>query len=131
MLLAGLDGIQNKIEPPTPIDKDLYGLPPDEHGDIAQVPGSLEAVLAALEADHDYLLAGALVALGERGAATAEAMAPSANAAWRRLILSLWVILSPWKDVDDKLRVDHALLISSAVIFRYSGPVNYIVSLGA
>ncbi|MDR1388004.1 MAG: type I glutamate--ammonia ligase [Propionibacteriaceae bacterium] len=57
-LLAGLDGIQNKIEPPTPIDKDLYELPPEEHSQVSQVPGSLDAVLDALEGDHDYLLAG-------------------------------------------------------------------------
>ena len=58
MLLAGLDGIQNKIEPPAPIDKDLYELPPEEHDEIAQVPSSLGDALAALEADHEYLLAG-------------------------------------------------------------------------
>ncbi len=58
MLLAGLDGIQNRIEPPEPIDKDLYELPPEEHADIATVPGSLEGTLEALRADHDYLLAG-------------------------------------------------------------------------
>ncbi len=57
-LLAGLDGIQNKIEPPAPIDKDLYDLPPEEHAQIAQLPGSLEEVLAALAADHDYLTVG-------------------------------------------------------------------------
>jgi glutamine synthetase len=58
MLLAGLDGIKNKIEPPSPIDKDLYELPPDEAKAVAQVPGSLDAVLDALETDHDYLLEG-------------------------------------------------------------------------
>ena len=58
MLLAGLDGIQNKIEPPAPIDKDLYELPPDEHAQVAQVPASLDAVIAALEADHEFLLQG-------------------------------------------------------------------------
>ncbi len=57
-LLAGLDGIQNKIEPPAPVDKDLYELPPEEHESIRQVPGTLSEVLDALEADHDYLLAG-------------------------------------------------------------------------
>jgi glutamine synthetase len=57
-LMAGLDGIRNKIEPPTPVDKDLYELPPDEHAAIAQVPGSLEEVLDNLEADHDWLLEG-------------------------------------------------------------------------
>ncbi|MFZ2624423.1 MAG: type I glutamate--ammonia ligase [Propionibacterium sp.] len=58
MLLAGIDGIQNKIEPPAPVDKDLYELPPEEHDNIAQVPGSLDEVLDALEKDQDYLLAG-------------------------------------------------------------------------
>ena len=58
MLMAGLDGIKNKIEPPQPIDKDLYDLPPDEFANVTQVPGSLEAVLGSLEADHGYLLEG-------------------------------------------------------------------------
>jgi glutamine synthetase len=58
MLMAGLDGIKNKIEPPEPVDKDLYELPPEEHESITQVPGTLPAVLDALEADHDYLLDG-------------------------------------------------------------------------
>ena len=58
MLMAGLDGIKNKIEPPEPIDKDLYELPPEEHANIQQVPGSLPEVLDALEADHDYLAEG-------------------------------------------------------------------------
>jgi glutamine synthetase len=58
MLMAGLDGIKNKIEPPTPIDKDLYELPPEELAEVSQVPGSLPAVLDRLESDHDYLLDG-------------------------------------------------------------------------
>jgi glutamine synthetase len=58
MLMAGIDGIQNKIEPPDPIDKDLYELPPEEHAQVQQVPASLPEVLDALEADHDYLVAG-------------------------------------------------------------------------
>ncbi|HEV7936031.1 MAG TPA: type I glutamate--ammonia ligase [Actinomadura sp.] len=58
MLMAGLDGIKNKVEPPEPVDKDLYELPPEEARGIPQVPGSLEAVLNALEDDHDYLLEG-------------------------------------------------------------------------
>ncbi|GIH45597.1 MULTISPECIES: type I glutamate--ammonia ligase [Microbispora] len=58
MLMAGIDGIRNKIEPPEPVDKDLYELPPEEARNIPQVPGSLEKVLDALEADHDYLLEG-------------------------------------------------------------------------
>jgi glutamine synthetase len=58
MVMAGLDGIKNKIEPPTPIDKDLYELPPEEAKDVATVPASLDAVLNSLEADHDFLLEG-------------------------------------------------------------------------
>ncbi|MGQ0466831.1 MAG: type I glutamate--ammonia ligase, partial [Sporichthyaceae bacterium] len=58
MLMAGLDGIKNKIEPPLPVDKDLYELPPDELAEIAQVPDSLPKVLDALEADHGYLSEG-------------------------------------------------------------------------
>ncbi|NLE98563.1 MAG: type I glutamate--ammonia ligase, partial [Propionibacterium sp.] len=58
MLLAGLDGVQNRIEPLPPVDKDLYELPPEEHDQVPTVPGNLPAVLDALEADHDYLLAG-------------------------------------------------------------------------
>jgi glutamine synthetase len=58
MLLAGLDGIKNKIEPHEPVDKDLYELPPDEHADIPTVPASLGGVLDSLESDHDFLLEG-------------------------------------------------------------------------
>ncbi len=58
MLMAGLDGIKNRIEPHAPVDKDLYELPAEELKNIPQVPGSLEEVLKALEADHEYLLAG-------------------------------------------------------------------------
>jgi glutamine synthetase len=58
MLMAGLDGIKNKIEPIAPVDKDLYELPPDEHAAVPQVPASLPAVLTALEEDHEYLTAG-------------------------------------------------------------------------
>ncbi|MFE9118081.1 type I glutamate--ammonia ligase [Streptomyces sp. NPDC007172] len=58
LLLAGLDGIKNKIEPAEPIDKDLYELAPEEHANVQQVPTSLPAVLDALEADNEYLQAG-------------------------------------------------------------------------
>ena len=58
MLMAGLDGIQNRTEPPAPVDKDLYELPPEEAKLIPQVPGTLAEVLIALENDHDYLLKG-------------------------------------------------------------------------
>ena len=57
-LMAGLDGIRNRIEPPAPVDKDLYELPPEELTDIATVPASLDQALAALEQDHEFLLEG-------------------------------------------------------------------------
>ena len=87
LLMAGLDGIQNRIEPPTPVDRDLYDLPPEELAKVPQVPGSLDEVLDALEADHEYLLAGGVftpdvietwidVQARERGRRAAAAPAP-------------------------------------------------------
>jgi glutamine synthetase len=58
MLMAGIDGILNKIEPPAPVDKDLYELEGAEAAAIPQVPGSLDAVLNSLEADHEFLIKG-------------------------------------------------------------------------
>ncbi|WP_394255202.1 type I glutamate--ammonia ligase [Pseudoclavibacter helvolus] len=57
-LMAGLDGIQNRIEPHEPVDKDLYELPPEEAKSIPQLATSLPEALAALEADHEYLTKG-------------------------------------------------------------------------
>jgi glutamine synthetase len=57
-LMAGLDGVANKIDPGKPMDKDLYELPPEEAAEIKQLPGSLDVVLDALEADHGFLLKG-------------------------------------------------------------------------
>jgi glutamine synthetase len=58
MLMAGLDGIQNRIDPGKPIDKNLYDLPPAEAKEVKSTPGSLEQALEALEADHAFLLRG-------------------------------------------------------------------------
>lgn len=58
ILMAGLDGIENRIEPPDPIDKDLYDLPPLERKNIAQTPHTLESALNALADDHEWLLKG-------------------------------------------------------------------------
>ncbi|MBF0529280.1 MAG: type I glutamate--ammonia ligase [Deltaproteobacteria bacterium] len=58
MLLAGLDGIQNKIHPGEPLDKDIYALSPEELAEVPTAPGSLDESLAALEADHEFLLKG-------------------------------------------------------------------------
>lgn len=57
-MMAGLDGIVNKLDPGKPVDKDLYELPPEEAKGIKQLPGSLDMVLSILEKDHDWLLKG-------------------------------------------------------------------------
>src|SRR5690242_3984960 len=58
MLMAGLDGIQRKLSPGNPLDKDIYSLTPEELKDVPSVPGSLEGSLQALEKDHAFLLKG-------------------------------------------------------------------------
>ncbi len=58
MMMAGLDGIQRKLDPGDPLDKDIYSLSPEELQGVAQVPGSLEASLEALAKDHEFLLQG-------------------------------------------------------------------------
>ena len=58
MLLAGLDGIQNKIDPGEPLDKNIYELPPEELKKVPNVAGSLGEALDALEKDHEFLLKG-------------------------------------------------------------------------
>lgn len=58
MLMAGLDGVRNKIEPAAPLDVDLYELSPEELAKIPQVPSSLEEALDALESDNAYLKEG-------------------------------------------------------------------------
>ncbi len=58
MLMAGLDGIENKIDPGEPLDKNIYALGPEELANIPTLPTSLEGALGALESDHDFLLKG-------------------------------------------------------------------------
>ena len=55
MLLAGLDGIENKIDPGPPLDKNTYDLSPEEQASLKTVPDSLEKAIEALERDHDFL----------------------------------------------------------------------------
>lgn len=57
-LMAGLDGVQNKIDPGQPLDKDIYALSPEELADVPTTPGSLEESLKALEDDNEFLLKG-------------------------------------------------------------------------
>jgi glutamine synthetase len=58
ILMAGLDGIQQEIDPGEPLDKDVYELPPEEAAQVKKTPGSLQEVLLALEDDHDFLVEG-------------------------------------------------------------------------
>jgi glutamine synthetase len=57
-MMAALDGIQNKIDPGSPLDKDIYDLPPEEAALVDKTPASLDAALDCLEADHEFLLRG-------------------------------------------------------------------------
>ena len=58
MLLAGLDGIEQRTDPGEPLDKDIYDLGPEQLAGVASLPGSLDEALTALEADHEFLLRG-------------------------------------------------------------------------
>jgi len=58
MVMAVIDGIQNKIDPGDPLDKDIYSLPPEELAEVESAPGSLDEALVALEADQEFLLKG-------------------------------------------------------------------------
>lgn len=58
MLMAGLDGVERKLAPGDPLDKDIYALTPEELANVPSVPGSLPEALRALEQDHDFLLKG-------------------------------------------------------------------------
>jgi glutamine synthetase len=58
MLMAGIDGIENKIDPGEPLDKNIYSLSPEEAKGIPSMPGSLEEALGCLEQDHEFLLKG-------------------------------------------------------------------------
>jgi glutamine synthetase len=58
MLMAGLDGVENKIDPGEPLDKDIYGLSPEEAAGIPVMPARLDEAIDELEANHDFLLRG-------------------------------------------------------------------------
>ncbi len=58
MLMAGLDGIQNKIDPGEPLDKDIYALGPEELAKVPSLPTTLDEAMDALESDHEFLLKG-------------------------------------------------------------------------
>lgn len=58
LLMAALDGIENRIDPGEPLDRDIYSMTPEELANVPSTPGSLDAALSALEKDHEFLLKG-------------------------------------------------------------------------
>ena len=58
MLMAGIDGVENRMDPGEPLDKDIYGMTPEELKDVPSVPGSLEEALDGLKKDHEFLMRG-------------------------------------------------------------------------
>ena len=60
LLMAVIDGVQNKISPGEPLDKDIYDLPPEQALEIEKTPESLAAALDSLQADHEFLMRGAV-----------------------------------------------------------------------
>lgn len=64
MTMAGIDGILNKVDPGDPLDKDIYGMSPEELSDVRSTPYGLEGALAALESDHQFLLKGDVFSKG-------------------------------------------------------------------
>jgi len=58
LLMAALDGIENRIDPGEPLDRDIYAMSPEELRNVPSTPGSLEEALGALEKDHEFLLKG-------------------------------------------------------------------------
>jgi glutamine synthetase len=58
LLMAGLDGIERKLDPGQPLDKDIYSMSPEELKDVPSAPGSLEGALECLERDHEFLMRG-------------------------------------------------------------------------
>ena len=69
MLMAGLDGIKNKVEPPEPIDKDLYDLPPEDKASVKQVPGDLDTQCPQLLYEPPHFRTGTSDLLCELGPA--------------------------------------------------------------
>jgi glutamine synthetase len=89
MLMAGLDGIQNKIDPGMPLDKNIYDLPPEEAKGIPQVPGSLEEALRALEQDNEFLRRG--------GVFTEDLIATYLDYKWKREVEPVRLRPHPWE----------------------------------
>ena len=58
LMMAGIDGIENKVDPGDPLDKDIYDLPPEELANVPVMPGSLEEAISELDKDYEFLLKG-------------------------------------------------------------------------
>ena len=103
MLMAGIDGIERQLEPPAPIDRDLYDLELDSVSAVESLPGSLGEVLAALEDDHEYLLRGAV-------------FTPD--------LIDSWVEAKREREVDAVAGRPHPTSSSSTTIAKGSTPVS-------
>src|SRR5207244_1629122 len=87
MLMAGLDGVENRIDPGEPLDKDIYGLSPEELKDIPKMPGSLEEALDCLKKDHEFLLKGDVFPSDVTGASLGTA---NAKRSWKPRRIGRW-----------------------------------------
>ncbi len=89
LLMAGLDGIQNRIEPPAPVDKDIYELEGEEKAAIQSVPGSLSEALRALEKDHEFMTRG--------GVFTPDVVETWLEYKWKREVDQVALRPHPWE----------------------------------
>jgi len=87
--MAGLDGIQNKIEPPDPLEVDFYELEGEEKAKIETVPGTLQESLLALKRDHRYLLKG--------GVFTEDVIETWIEYKWKREVDAVALRPHPWE----------------------------------
>ena len=97
--MAGLDGVLNKTEPPDPVDKDLYDLPPEELEKVPQVPGSLDESLAALEADQEGS-PGAGFAGGSLAALEADSDFLKAGGVFTDDLIETWIDYKRVNEID-------------------------------
>ncbi len=117
MLMAGLDGVRNKIEPFGPLDKDLYELPPEELAAVPQVPGSLDEALDALEKDHAFMLEGDVFTpdvvetwIGYKREREVDAIRLSTSTTTSSLTTALtrggqWLTARPWRNLRSATRL--------------------------
>ena len=121
MLMAGLDGIQNRIDPGAAIDKNLYDLPPREQAKIPKTPGTLEEALNALERDHQFLLNGEVFTKDQRAEPAASRprarLRPLSSSTSPRLDLRRFA-LRHVLDQGEAATARQGLVITEATVYR-------------